>query len=195
MHLEPAEPATTRRSLIRAAGAAGIAGAAALLASRPVSATPAPEPPGPADVALLEQAMLLELTARDLYLSALASDVGDLGDLVTVLAENHESYAQSIAGVAGLSAQGRNDAVFEALQPGFTADFAVPAHQLEQTAVATHTQLVGEYESQHAIELTASIIVVEARHATVLADVAGVSDLDVVFGNEQSALELAQESI
>ena len=41
-----------------------------------------------------------------------------------------------------------------------------------------------------AIALTASIAVVEARHATVLADLLGVDDLDVLFGNDQSALEL-----
>ena len=36
----------------------------------------------------------------------------------------------------------------------------------------------------------ASIAVIEARHATVLADLLDVDDLDVVFGNDQSALDL-----
>ena len=54
------------------------------------------------------------------------------------------------------------------------------------------TELSSLYESIQAINLTASILVVEARHATVLADVAGVDDLDVVFGNAETALDLSE---
>ncbi len=192
--LEPADPATSRRSLIRVAGAAGIVGAAAALVSRPVSAAPAPVPPNETDTALLEQAMLLELTAHDLYRDALVSSTfpAETAQLVEVLAANHEAFGQSIAGVAGLSATGRNETVYDSLSASFSTDFVLAAHQLEQTAVSTHTELLGIYESLQAVELTASILVVEARQATVLADVAGVSDLDIVFGNEQPPVGLAE---
>ena len=36
--------------------------------------------------------------------------------------------------------------------------------------------------------------VVEARHATVIADILGVENLDVLFGNDQSPLEFAGDS-
>ena len=196
MDPEPAEPATSmpsRRSLIRAVGAAGVvgvAGAAAVWASGSGSA--APTAPTTADTALLEQAMLLELTARDLYREALGGLDGVGEDLLTVLQGNHGSYAESIAGAAGLSAAGRNETVFDALKDAFAEGDVLAAHTLEQTAVATHTELAAQYESVQAINLTASILVVEARHATVLADIAGVTDLDVIFGNEQSAVDLSE---
>lgn len=191
-----ADAAVPRRNLIGMAGAAGLAGAAAaLLAGRTVVAAPEqPNRPSTADVALLEAALGLELAARDLYRAQLeASPSGDLAVAVGVMAENHEAYAQAIAGAAGLSAQtvGRNDEVFDANVAAFEGSgFAEAAHTLEQIAVATHTELLGAYESADAIELTTSILVIEARHATVLADLLGVDDLDVVFGNDQSALEL-----
>ncbi len=192
--LEPAEPATSRRSLIRVAGAAGVVGATALLASRSASAAPAPLPPNPADTFLLEQAMLLELTARDLYEVAIdAGPADEIAEVLAVIAQNHRAYAQSIAGAAGLSASGRNEDAFESLRGEFADGSILAAHQLEQTAVSTHTELLGEYESAQAVRLTASILVVEARHATVLADIAGVSDLDVIFGNDQPPLDLATE--
>jgi hypothetical protein len=193
--LEPAESATSRRSLIRTAGTAGVVGAAVALASRPAVAAPAPVPPNDVDTALLQQAMILELTASDLYQVALSAGVSSgITELFEVIAANHTAYAQSIAGVAGLSASGRNDEVFDSLSEQFADDSVLAAHQLEQTAVSTHTALLGTYESARAVNLTASIVVVEARHATVLADVAGVTDLDIVFGDDQPPLDLAGAS-
>ena len=67
--------------------------------------------------------------------------------------------------------------------------FLTAAHQLEQTAVATHTALLGLYEGVQVVQLTASILVVEARHATVLADLLG-ADLDTKLGNDAEPLDL-----
>lgn len=202
--LEIAEPAADaavgRRNLIGMAGVAGLAGAAAaLLANRTaLAATEQPNQPTAADTELLEQALGLELTARDLYRAQLESfPDGELAVVVGVMAENHEAYAQAIAGSTGVSAGsiGRNDEVYDANEAAFTgSDFAEAAHTLEQIAVATHTELLGEYESADAISLTASILVVEARQATVLANVLGVDDLDVLFGNEQAPLSLGGDS-
>ena len=41
-----------------------------------------------------------------------------------------------------------------------------------QTFVATHTEAIGQFEAIEPINLVASIIVVEARQAMVLADIA-----------------------
>ena len=186
---EPASPVgASRRSLFGAVGAAGLAGvAAALLLDRTAQAVPTD-----ADIAILEQAMLLELTARDLYEVAVDSVGGDLAPVIEVMRDNHQSYAQAIAGAAGLSATGRVDEVYDSLEDAFaSADtFAEAAHSLEQTAVATHTALLEDYESDAALSLTASILVMEARMATVLAVELGVDDLDVLFGNDAAPLEL-----
>lgn len=191
LHPHTAAP-QSRRSLILAAGAAGLAGAAAWVAGSVKASTDVPTED---DTLLLFQAMALELTARDLYRETLGAGIDDeTAVVVEAMATNHGAYAQSIAGAAGLSASTRAEEVFEALQPEFaTSDFELAAHGLEQSAVATHTALLGQYESGQAIALTASILVVEARHATVLADLAGVEDLDTLFGNDAEPLDLRTE--
>jgi hypothetical protein len=192
---EPAEPASTRRSLIDAAGAAGLVGAAAALLSGAPAAAAAPDKPTSDDKSALAGALALELTARDLYREAASALSGDAATLAGVVAENHEAYASSISGVTGFAANQRNDAVFDALQAAFSVsddqEFARAARDLENTAVATHTALLASYESIDAIELTASIIATEARHATVFVSMAGfASNLDDMLTNPASALEL-----
>jgi rubrerythrin len=192
--LDSAEPATSRRGLLGAVGAAGLAGAAALLVARPVSA--APYVPTAGDRDLLDQAMRLEMTARDLYESALEAGIdGDIADTVRAIAANHRAYAQAISGATGLSANARNDDVFDELEASFAVSdvtaFAEAAMQLENTAVATHTELLGQYESIDAVTMTGSILVVEARHATVLADIAGLTgNLDDLLRPESEPLQL-----
>ena len=193
-----ADATVGRRHLIGMAGLAGLAGAAAslLAGSTTRAAAPVddrPNQPTEADTELLRRAMAMELAATDLYLARLefADDPEDLARVIGVMAENHQAYAQAIAGAAGLTANGaRDDALYDDQIQGFTQDFATAAHAFEQSAVATHSALVDEYESIDAISLTVSILIIEARQATVLADVLGVDDLDVIFGNEQSAFEL-----
>jgi rubrerythrin len=192
--LDPAAPATTRRGLIGALGVAGLAGAAALSIARPASA--APTSPTDGDKELLRQAMQLELTAEALYREAIDAGLSDeAGELAAVFAENHVSYAAEIAGGAGFSANTRNEEIFEQLQSAFatsdTEAFAEAAMSLENTAVATHSELMAEYESSNARKMTASIIVVEARMATVLTDLGGLAtSLDDIFEPTADALEL-----
>jgi hypothetical protein len=192
--LDPAAPATSRRGLIGALGAVGLAGAAALSIARPASA--APTSPTEGDKELLFQAMRLELTAAALYDVALDAGLSDVAaELATVFSANHRSYADEIAGAAGFSADSRNDEVFEQLESAFdTSDdeaFAEIANTLENTAAATHTALLPEYESVNARKITASIIVVEARMATVLSDIGGLaSNFDELFEPDVEPLEL-----
>jgi len=175
----PSPDATSRRGLLGALGAAGLAGAAALTISRPASA--APVSPTDADKQLLDAAMRLELTARDLYLEGLgAGIVGDDAALVQVMADNHAAYAEAIAGASGFSAQGRDEELFDELQIDFAISdverFAEAAWQLENDLAATHTELMSDYESTDARTLTASIVVVEGRMGVVLADLGGFAD-------------------
>lgn len=143
------------------------------------------------DDALLEYAMRLELTARDLYDAAV--EAGGLEDLGQVLRNQHEAYAQSLSRVTGLSARGRLDDVYDALVGSFAVSddtaVATAGKELESIAVATHTELVGLLESADAAALAASILVIEARHATVLADAAGLGDdLDALLVNDAEPL-------
>jgi hypothetical protein len=201
--LEIAEPATdtslSRRGLVTRVGGAGLAGlAAALLIDRGtlVSAVGPEDRPGvptAADDALLAQVMAFELAVGDLYRSASEGASDDLALFAGVMATNHRAYAEAIAGATGISAGAADpELVADNLDAftGSTTEALTAAHALEQTAVATNTALIAEYESNTAIALTASIAVVEARHATVIADMLGVDDLDVLFGNDQSPLEL-----
>ena len=201
--LEIAEPATdtslSRRSLVTRVGAAGLAGlAAALLIDRGtlVSAAGPEDRPGvptDADNVLLAQVMALELSLGELYRTASEGASDDLALIADVMASNHRAYAEAIAGATGISAGAADpELVADNLDAftGSTTEALTAAHALEQTAVATHTALIAEYEINTAIALTASIAVVEARHATVIADMLGVDDLDVLFGNDQSPLEL-----
>lgn len=192
--LDPAAPATSRRGLIGALGAVGLAGAAALSIARPASA--APTSPTEGDTELLRQAMQFELTAEALYRTSLAAGLSDVAtELATVFAANHAAYAGKIAGLSGISADTRNEELFEQLESAFdTSDdkaFAQIANTLENTAAATHTALLPEYESVNARKVTASIIVVEARMATVLSDFGGLaSNLDELFEPETEPLDL-----
>lgn len=195
MDLESAAQATSRRGLLGALGAAGIASAAALTIAQPASA--APSSPTASDEDLLRQAMQLELTAGALYREALDAGLSDVAAaLAAVFADNHVAYASEIAGAAGLSANTRNEEVFDELRSAFATDnadaFAEAALALENTAAATHTALLAAYESLKARKLTSSIIVVEARMATVLAEFGGLaSNLDDLFQPDSTALALS----
>jgi Ferritin-like domain len=205
--LETAEPATEsagldfgRRNLFARAGLAGFTGlAAALVIDRTALATTDERPnvPTEADRVVLAQVIGLELAASELYRVAAGGASDELAPAVLVMAENHQAYAQAIAGKTGLSAQDMDAEVYSAFESRFTGseqDFLGAAHELEQSAVSTHTAVIGDYESAEAIALTASILVVEARHATVLADLLGVDDFDVLFENDQPALSLAGDA-
>ena len=196
--LETAEPAPSRRSLIGAAGAAGLVGAAAaLLGGFPATAaapTP-PDRPTDADRTALEAAMRLELAAMTLYQVAAEELPEDIAAIATLMAEQHQAYANSISGAIGIASDGIDQGVVDMMSGDFaTSDpqaFAAAARTLENTAVATHTQLVGEHESTEAIELTAAILTVESRHAVVLTSLAGfASNLDEMLGNSATALSL-----
>ena len=105
-----------------------------------------------------------------------------------VLADQHEAYAQGIAGFVGEPADTRNDAVYDALEATFaTSDqtaVATAGYDLESTAVATHTALLAHLTNVDGAKLVASMLAMEARHCVVLADMSGRGDdLDVLLVN------------
>jgi rubrerythrin len=139
------------------------------------------------DTELVAFAIALELTARDLYDAAI--DAGADGAVWGVMREQHESYAQRLAGISGVSANIRNDGVFDALEGAFRSDPAPAAFDLENVAAATHVELLGVVVDEDAAAAMASIAAIESRHATVLAGLAGRGDdLDALFLNTATPL-------
>ncbi len=192
--LHTTERASSRRSLLGLGGVVA-AGTAVALASS-ASAAAAPGKPTDTDRAALEAALRLELTARDLYRQAADELDDDVAQLASVVGANHGAYAQAISGAIGISANERNEDVFNAQRSLFAVSdaqaFGAAALALENIAVATHTELLADYESIDAIELTASIIVTESRHAVVFTSLAGfASNLDEMLSNSAAPLELS----
>lgn len=181
---------TGRRALI----GAGLVGAALAIAGGRPAAAAAPTASGAptgTELELVEFAMRLELAARDLYDEAVSA--GALGDIAVAMRAQHEAYAQSISAFTGLSANGRNDEVFDALSSSFGSSddtaVALAAYDLESIAVATHTELTRLLERPDSAALVASILVVEARHCAVLADAGGLGDdLDALLVNDADPL-------
>jgi hypothetical protein len=181
-----ADQADSDRPTRRALFGAGVIGAAlAAAVSRPASA--ANNGLSEADASLVGFAISLELTARDLYDAAL--DAGATGQVWHVMREQHESYAQRLSGIIGVSADTRNDEVYDALVGGFRSTTAASAFDLENAAVATHVELLGEVVDTNSAAAMASIAAMESRHATVLAGIAGMGDdLDALFLNTATAV-------
>jgi hypothetical protein len=160
--------------------------------------TAAPLRPTDADIELLGFAQSFELTARDLYQGALDADLArsDLADVFRTLRDNHAEYANRLSGILGVDApQQRDDELYEQLSGDFASNdaaaVAAAGLELESTAVATHTELIGRLAGIDGIAAIASIVVVEARHGTVLADVAGNGDdLDAMLTSDAEPLEM-----
>ena len=208
----------TRRRLL----AAGFSGTAlGLLGSRAVSASPdtttptsddgtapseaaaptttlPPKHPTEDDITLLQFAESMELAARDLYQSAI--DAGAEEESLTAIRDNHQAYASILKGLLGTrGALSRSDEVYDRFEAGFAtsdvSELSRAAYDLESTAVATHTELLRELEGIDGAHLIASILVVEARQAAVLADIGGRGDdFDVMFDNDAEPLSAGTTS-
>lgn len=162
---------TTRRAVL-GLGAFG----AAMAAARTASAAAGTDPSG-----MAEFAMSAELAARDLY--GLAD-----GELWSLMASHHSAYAERIAGIAGLSARGRSDAIYDSLSDAFSSDDPTDAAlELENTLAATHTELLAMFEGRRIVAAIASIATVESRHAATIAALSG-ADLDAQLTNSAAAL-------
>jgi hypothetical protein len=185
---------SSRRRLLTA----GLSGAAlAALVSRPAAAasdeatttTAPPKQPTSDDVQLLVFAQRAELAAQELYTAALDADqespiFDDLSRATMAsIRQHHDAYAEALGGLLGRdSIRESEQSIVDSLSADFTgsdaAAIAVAAHGLEQTLVATHTELLGALDGIDGSALIASILVVEARHIPVLATLAGLDAVD-----------------
>lgn len=199
--------AGSRRRLI-GAGVAGVVGSllpvlttragATAPPDQATTTTAPPRQPLDADRRLLGVAQRLELAAVALYDTALGGRQldGEPRGIIAGIREAHEAYAQSLSAMLG---KGAPDIAEQAIVDEFGAAFGGPlggmleaARSLENALVATHTDLVGTLEGTDGTALVASILVVEARHATVLADMADITDLDQLLVNEAQPIAPAE---
>jgi hypothetical protein len=204
----PADSATGRRRLL----GIGLGGAAAslvpFLGGRAHAATTTPEPattttappkrPTADDVSLLGFAQTVELAAGALYDVALELDGFDTNErgVLAAIREAHRAYAASLSAMLGRDAPQSVNPVFDTLKSSFGSDSAgvlKAAYALESTAVATHTDIIGRLVGTDGANLIASILIVEARHGTVLASINKSTKLDdLLVNNEADALTPAE---
>ena len=171
-------PVDGRRRLL----AGGLAAAVlAVAGSRSVDA--APNEFSATELELLRYAQQFEMAASALYDVASAS--GPSSALWEPMSEQHEAYAHAIASITGLSADSRNEELFDTLRDSFAgADAVQAAYDLESAAVATHSELLDLIEQVRGAEVIASIISAESRHCVVLADALGRgNDLTALLDN------------
>jgi len=128
--------------------------------------------PTSADKQLLDFALSAELSVHDLYDKAIDSGMlsADEKLLMQMFAEHHKSYAQSLNGLLGKAASNtRNEALYSTYAGQLTSAQAMNRvlQSVENTMVATHTDILSSLEGLDGATLVASIITVEARHAAV----------------------------
>jgi len=157
--------------------------------------TAPPKKPDADDIVTLGFLQSVELTIRDLYDIALQGKVFTdelmLADITTIR-EAHEGYEQAISGFVGRRApNSRIDAMYDQLKGGFSgklADVLKAAATLENAAVATHDAALGTIKSTDSAALIASIMIVEARHSTLLHMFAGAKSLDDWLADDGAAV-------
>ncbi len=153
--------------------------------------TAPPKRPSTDDVDLLGFARSVELAARDLYDVALGTNAFDAEQraVIATIRESHDAYAASISAILGRLAPQTPNPVVESLSSTFSGDKSKvldAAYGLESTAVATHTEILGKLQGTDGASLIASILIVEARHGTVLAYLNGKTGLDDLLVNEEA---------
>ena len=162
-------------------------------ASRPASVPPVGYTAE--DTALLGALQEVELAARDLYQAAL--DAGADDDVYRGIRDNHGAYVDILSGLIGRSAASlRNDALYrehvgDRSRSRVARSWPRPPTTWSQLSSRRTPRLLGELVGVDGGAAVASIVMVEARHCTVLADMAGQGqDFSALFENTAEPLDL-----
>ena len=143
-------------------------------------------------------AQQIEISAYRLYLASRELNYTDeQRTVLDVIGQSHLSYAQALSGFLGREASNDADEALVAERLGaFTVDVdsaLQAAYDLESALVSTHILTIGALRGTDAVNLLASIVTVEGRNGTVLADLMGESDFAVLLvDNEADAIETAK---
>lgn len=139
------------------------------------------------DAGLAAFAESVELAAVEAYKAAAASGkvtTAAVGQVATMFAGHHTEHAAAFGAAAGDAATGQpNPGLLEAVGGQLTTaadEKAVLriAYDLENAAAATYLFALGALTSTPALQLTASILPVEAQHAVVLGAVLALPATD-----------------
>jgi rubrerythrin len=143
--------------------------------------------PTEADEELLGFMQQVEAAVVRLYDTALAGNALDDTSraVFSAIRESHQGYGQAAGALLGQAAPKAAEAELPELgdlDVGATSVSAVAeaALRAEAIALATHRDTVGQLEGTDGARLVASIAVMEARHCTVLAELAGRRGLDAL---------------
>jgi len=151
-----------------------------------------PKMPTSADMQLLSFAQSAELSVHDLYLKAIDSGMlsADEKTMMQMFLDHHKAYAQSLNGLLGKAATNtRNETMYSTYASQLTSAQAMSRvlQSVENTMVATHTDILSSLEGLDGATLVASIITVEARHAAVFGTLPN-SNLNSALDNTASSL-------
>jgi len=195
---------TGLRRRLFGAGLIGLAGSLLpSLASRAgaspdqTTTTAPPKRPSDDDLTLLRFAQTAELAAKSLYDTALGGELGEATTAVlTHIRDAHQAFAQALSAEIGKTAPGEPDAgILEASTDAFgggQSSAVAAGFDLENVLVATHIDVIGLLTGVDGSRLIGSIITAEARHALVLGDLAGATELDALLVNDATALAPAE---
>ena len=127
--------------------------------------TAPPKMPTSADKQLLDFALSAELSVHDLYITAINSGMlsADERSMMEMFSEHHKSYAQSLNGLLGKAATNtRNEALYSTYAGQLTSAQAMNRvlQSVENTMVATHTDILSSLQGMDGATLVASIITV-----------------------------------
>lgn len=156
--------------------------------------TAPPKRPTEEDTELLAFAQTVELAALELYEAAVAA--GGLsveqGQVLDTVLEAHRAFANAWSALLGRAASGTTNEVVVADRRGDFSSTSVDArlraaYELESALVSTYHDIVGQLRGTDGAALTAAILIAAARHGTVLADVAGNTDLESLLVDDESA--------
>ena len=155
------------------------------------SAAP-PKMPTNADKQLLDFALSAELSVHELYVKAIDSGMlsPDEKMMMELFSEHHKSYAQSLNGLLGKAATNtRNESLYATYAGQLTSVQAMNRvlQSVENTMVATHTDILSSLQGLDGATLVASIITVEARHAAVFGTLP-ISNLSSALNSAASSL-------
>jgi Ferritin-like domain len=146
----------------------------------------------PSDTKLLAFAQTLELATRDIYATVLTrkSLSDDESALLEQFHAHHVAYEQTLNGLLSKNAANKRD---EAIYASFSAKLSeaqniwVALLEIENIMIASHTKAIETIESAKIAALIASIIIVEARHAAILASQT-TTNISTALDNNTSAL-------
>jgi len=169
----------------------------------PVPTTTAPpQKPTRADLELLRFAETVERTAARGYLALTDARLAELGfddpttEVFRAITGHHRAYAEAISALHGpTNPRSPSDEIAGALGIAALADGDGPtvleaAQNIEEILVGTHLDLIGTAQSTNTAALLASLQIVEARHAAVLARLRNLP-----YGASAQAFEDAADSL